>query len=222
MNISLSPSANAPESSATKLAYNTLRDLILTGELAPGEKLKIDRLRDVLGTGASPIREALSLLVSDQLVVRREQRGFYAAETSQENFQEILKLRCSLESMALRQCFESPSDAWIEELVIAHHRLTRLQEQRADTFEQQHKTFHMTLIGNCNAPLLLRFCSQLYDLNIRYRYLAARSSDYKGRKVDDEHRKILDAVIAGDIDTADKLLVSHYEMTGAFLKAFIA
>jgi DNA-binding GntR family transcriptional regulator len=221
MNISLSPNANMPESSATKLAYNKLRDLILTGELAPGEKLKIDRLRDVLGTGASPIREALSLLVSDQLVVRREQRGFQAAETSQENFQEILKLRCALESMALRQSMENPSDAWVEELVIAHHRLTRLQAERADTFEQQHKAFHMALISNCDSPLLLRFCNQLYDLNIRYRYLAARSNDYKGRKVDDEHRQILDAVVVGDIDKADALLRSHYETTGAFLGTFI-
>ena len=72
----------SPKDSATTLAYNKLRWLILTGDLAPGEKLKISALRDMLKTGASPVREALSLLVSDQLVVRHEQRGFSAAATS--------------------------------------------------------------------------------------------------------------------------------------------
>lgn len=219
MNVDLNPTP--PEGSATKLAYSKLRDLILTGELGPGEKLKIDRLREVLGTGASPIREALSLLVSDQLVVRHEQRGFRAAGTSREDFQEILKLRCSLEGMALRQSMENATDVWIEELVVVHHRMTRHQTERSGEFEAQHKNFHMALIGNCKSPLLLRFCNQLYDLNIRYRYLAARSAGYKGRKVDDEHKQILDAVIAGHVDQAESLLQSHYETTGAFLSHFI-
>lgn len=99
--------------------------------------------------------------------------------------------------------------------------MTRLQSSRSEEFEHEHKKFHMALIGNCNSPSLMRFCDQLYDLNIRYRYLAGRSSNYKGRKVDDEHRQILDAVISEDSDHAVDLLRSHYEMTGAFLKAHI-
>lgn len=111
MSLKLSP---VQSESATKDAYNKLRDLLLTGELAPGEKLKIERLRGVLGIGASPIREALSLLVSDQLVVRHEQRGFRAAETSGDNFDEILSLRCTLEDKALRQSIGQSTEAWVE------------------------------------------------------------------------------------------------------------
>ncbi|WP_342853164.1 GntR family transcriptional regulator [Sulfitobacter sp. AS92] len=207
----------APQSSATQLAYNRLRHMILTGELAPGEKLKIDGLRKILGTGASPIREALSLLTSDQLVVRHEQRGFSAAETSRENFQEILRLRCALESIALRENMQKITDEWIERLVIVHHRMDRLKATRGEDFEREHKNFHMTLIDNGHSPLMLRYCSQLYDLNIRYRYLAGRSVDYKGRKIDKEHQKILDTVVSGNADLATDLLVQHYNKTGAFL-----
>lgn len=221
MNASITSEPNTTQRSATQLAHNRLRDLILTGELAPGEKLKIDRLRKILGTGASPIREALSLLTSDQLVVRHEQRGFSAAETSRENFQEILRLRCALESMSLQQSMDNRTDEWIEGLIIVHHRMARYQANHADQFEQEHKNFHMALIGNSKSPLLLRYCSQLYDLNIRYRFQAGRSIDYKGRKVTDEHQKILDAVVAGNTELSVELLVSHYETTGAFLKAFI-
>ena len=195
--------------------------MLLTGGLAPGEKLKIDRLRKVLDVGASPIREALSLLVSDQLVVRHEQRGFQAAEAGRENFDEILDLRSALESKALRQSMERATPEWHEQLVLVHHRMTRMKTVGLNDFEVEHKNFHMALVGNCDSPLLLRICDQLYDLNIRYRYIAGRSKDYKGRKVDDEHQQILDAVLGENTENAVALLLTHYEKTGDFLKTFI-
>jgi len=182
----------------------------LTGGLAPGQKLKIDGLRKVLDLGASPIREALSLLVSDQLVVRHEQRGFQAAATSRENFNEILSLRSTLESKALRQSMERATPAWHEELVLVHHRMTRSRSKGPDAFEVEHKNFHLALIGNCQSPLMLRICDQLYDLNIRYRFIAARSTEYRGRKVDDEHSDILDAVLSERVEDAVGLLLLHY------------
>ncbi len=193
----------------------------MTGGLAPGEKLKIDGLRKVLDLGASPIREALSLLVSEQLVVRHEQRGFRAAATSRENFDEILNLRSTLESKALRQSIERATPAWLEEVVLVHHRMSRAKATGTEAFEIEHKNFHLALIGNCNSPLMTRICDQLYDLNIRYRYLAGRSNHYTGRMVDDEHKGILDAVVAENADEAVKLLLLHYEKTGEYLKPFI-
>lgn len=203
------------------MAYRQLREMLLTGELAPGEKLKIEGLRKVLGVGASPIREALSLLVSDQLVVRHEQRGFRAADAGCDNFYEILDLRSTLEGKALRQSMARATPEWIEELVLIHHRMTRAKTAATEVFEVEHKNFHMALIGNCNSPVMLRICDQLYDLNIRYRYIAGQSQDYRGRKVDDEHQVILDAVIAEDTEKAVARLLSHYEKTGDFLKAYI-
>ena len=203
--MSIGSTSSAMESSATQGAYSTLRDLILTGELAPGEKLKIDNLREILGMGAAPIREALSLLTSDQLVVRQDQRGFRAAETSIENFQEILELRCQLEGMALRQSIENTCEAWVEEVVLAHHRMTRAEVDPEKNFEILHiSDFHLKLIGNCNSPVLLGFCSQLYDLNIRYRYIASRAFAYEARMVRDEHQCIVDAVIEGDFNKANR------------------
>jgi len=105
--------------------------------------------------------------------------------------------------------------------VLVHHRMTKLSGDRSDHFEREHKNFHMALIENCQSPLLMRFCSQLYDLNIRYRYLAGRSNSYQGRGIEDEHRQIMDAAINAESDTAVALLVSHYEKTGDYQKTFI-
>ncbi|WP_233487479.1 GntR family transcriptional regulator [Thalassovita gelatinovora] len=204
--------------SATQGAYNAIRRMILVGDLRPGEKLKIDTLKARLDTGASPVREALSLLTSDQLVERIDQRGFRAAPASQRNFEEILKLRCSLEEMALRQSIGNADDAWEERLVLSLHRMSREKSKISEAYEDLHKAFHMTLLSNCDSSILLKFCSQLYDLNVRYRYLAGRSLDYKTRNVGDEHAEILSAALQHDADLASERLINHYQKTGAFLR----
>ncbi|MDV7144717.1 GntR family transcriptional regulator [Tropicimonas sp. TH_r6] len=210
------------EASATQKAYLALRRMIVVGELQPGEKLKIDRLRARLNTGASPIREALSLLTSDLLVERLDQRGFRAAPTSHENFVEILTLRCELEEMALRQSIANADEAWEDALVLAHHKMAREGRGDLESFEERHKAFHMALLANCNSPILMKFCSQLYDLNIRYRYLAGNALNYQKRDVSTEHSAILEAAVDRNADLAAERLLSHYHQTGAFLNGLFA
>ncbi len=218
MNI-VGPSTAGNEPSATQAAYLSLRQMILTGELPAGEKLKIEHLRQILGTGASPVREALSLLTSDMLVERIDQRGFRSAPASLKNFQEILSLRCTMEDMALCQSIERATSDWEEGLVLAHHRMQKTdRKQDVSGFEDAHKAFHMQLLSNADSPVLLRYCSQLYDLNIRYRYLAAEGVDYQKRDTDAEHKNILDAAVDGDATKAAKALFEHYRRTGDYLQ----
>lgn len=225
MNIDADPSASGSSSetptSATQMAYRALRRMILIGDLPPGEKLKIDTLRKRLETGASPVREALSLLTSDQLVERLDQRGFRTPEVSRENFEEILHLRCSLEDMALRQSIAAADQDWEERLVLAHHRMVRENRENVESFEDLHKAFHMALLANCASPILLRFCNQLYDLNIRYRYLAGHAMGYQKRDIAAEHAAILDAAIERNADLASQRLISHYQQTGTFLAGLL-
>ncbi len=209
------------DGSATQRAYNTLRKMIVTGVLKPGEKLKIDGLRQRLDTGASPIREALSLLTSDNLVERLDQRGFRTAEISAENFNEILTLRCTLEDLALRESIANRTQDWEEDVVLAHHRLRRAKTEGSEAFEEVHKAFHMALLANAQSPILMKFCSQLYDLNIRYRYLAGSALNYQKRDVGEEHSGILEAAIAGNTQEASERLLTHYRLTGEFLSGLL-
>jgi len=207
--------------STTQRAYIALREAIITGEIAPGEKLKVETLKSTLETGASPVREALSLLTSNQLVERRDQRGFRVALASRKQFEEILSLRCKLEDLALRASIEAGKQEWEEQLVLSHHHMEKSHAEPYGVFEERHKAFHMALLSACDSPILLRFCEQLYDLNVRYRYLAVSSDGYAQRDVAGEHRAILDAAIAGDVELASSELISHYRNTGAFLAELI-
>lgn len=208
----------AQEPSATQRAYLAIRRMILIGDLAPGEKLKIEKLRAILEMGGSPIREALTLLVSDLLVERLDQRGFRTAEISPSNFAEILNLRCHLEEMALRESLANADHAWEDKLVISHHRMMREPRTNIERFEELHKAFHVNLLSACHSPVLLKFCNQLYDLNIRYRYLAGQAIDYSKRDIGKEHTDIMNAAVDRDADLACRMLLDHYRNTGAFLE----
>jgi len=209
--------ASAVPQSATQRVYRDLRKQIIHGEIAPGQKLKVESLKVQLDSGNSPIREALSLLTSDQLVERIDQRGFIAAKASKANFQEILMLRCQLEDIALRASIQSGDGAWEEQLVLSHHRLSQVDMKSYEEWELQHRAFHHALLAGCGSSILLRFCEQLYDLNIRYRFLAGKSVRYARRRVINEHKAILDAAIARDENAASECLVEHYRLTGEFL-----
>ena len=72
-------------------AYRALRRDIIEGRLAPGEKLRVEHLKDNYGVGAGTLREALSLLISDALVVSQGQRGFRVAPVSLADFDDITR-----------------------------------------------------------------------------------------------------------------------------------
>ncbi|MEN0001295.1 MAG: GntR family transcriptional regulator, partial [Pseudomonadota bacterium] len=87
----LNGAESASSASITSRAYARLKDDIISGALPPGSKLKIEKLRKTYNAGTSPIREALSLLTSDHLVERIDQRGFRVAISG--TYLQLLKSR---------------------------------------------------------------------------------------------------------------------------------
>jgi len=210
--------------SLTSQTYQRIHSLIIQGELRPGQKLKIEELRKTLGTGASPVREALSLLTSEHLVERIDQRGFVVTNVSVEAFRELLKTRCWVEGRALRESIKAANTEWEEELILIHHRLKRAPRSSdvADKdWEAHHKHFHMALLSGCGSSLLLKFCNQLYDQNIRYRNIA-RPAASPNRNIGNEHDVILNYVLDKDADKAVEALINHYTKTGEFLEKQIS
>lgn len=219
----------APQAtSITAQVYGKVRDDILTGVLEPGQKLKIDELRQAYGSGSSPIREALSLLTSDGLVERVDQRGFRVALVSAEAFYELLTTRCWLEERAIAESIERGGKDWEERVVLAEYRLSRQERSISKNafianqdWELRHKDFHMALISACGSSILLNFCHQLYDQNVRYRHVAGKVA-YPKRNITKEHRAIMQAALDRDAASAVAGLVEHYRATGAFLAKGVA
>ena len=208
--------------SLTSLAHARIREMVLSGELPPGARIQIDALRKTLGMGASPVREALSILSSEQLVVRHEQRGFRAPEIGAEDFAALLDTRCRVEAIAFADAIENGGPEWEERIVLLQYRLGSLDRaENVQAWEKAHREFHAALISACPSSYLLNFCEQLYDLAVRYRNVA-RLVAYPARKVEDEHNRIAEAALARKSGLATELLVDHYRKTGEFLYQWLA
>jgi GntR family transcriptional regulator, carbon starvation induced regulator len=210
-----SPEASRPTTATA--VYQRIKDDILDGRLAPGLKLRIEFVSERYGAGSSPIREALSRLSSEGIVIRHEQRGFCVAPISLDELREVTTTRCWLESIALRETLANPTPQWEEALVLAYYRLTRTKRFLGDSepslnpaWEEQHAAFHEALIANCGSSLLRRYCRDLRAQSYRYRVLAAPAKPPGGEI---EHQAIFDAAIGGDVEQAVELLNSHYRIT---------
>ncbi|MBR0720959.1 GntR family transcriptional regulator [Bradyrhizobium manausense] len=208
----------APSTQASHV-YDRLREDLLSGRLAPSRKLQMRFLMEAYQTGQTPLREALNRLTADGLVEVREQRGFYVKDVSRTELAELTKTRCWVEALALRESMAASTPGWEEQLVLAHHRLSRVPRSLSATefednpeWEKLHRIYHRTLIGQCGSQSLIAFCGQLADQLYRYRRLSI-SKAFPSRHVGDEHAAIMDAVLSGDCDLAVKLLTAHYQRT---------
>jgi GntR family transcriptional regulator, carbon starvation induced regulator len=207
--------------------YERLRLDILRGELPPGEKLRSEQLRDRYSVGNSPIREALNRLSSDGLVVREDQKGFHVASVSRSELEELVRTRCWLDEIGLRQSMAlrgtDKGTRWEETLVLAFHRMSRVPRSSDERtysanpeWEGLHRAFHAALIGASGSRWLEGFCTQLSDQADRYRQFAVAAS-YPRRNELDEHKAVFEAAIDGDADEAVKRLHSHYHRTAEII-----
>ena len=100
------PSGDQPLSASRTLierAYEQLRDDIVDGHLPPDEKLRVEHLKARYGVSAGTLREAITRLVSDALVITEGQRGFRVAPIAVADLQDLTNLRVHIEIDALRQ-----------------------------------------------------------------------------------------------------------------------
>ena len=118
--------------------FQSLRSDIVNGSLKPGARLRFIELQARYGIGTSPIREALSRLAADRLVIQEVNRGFSVPPLSLEDFADITELRLTLERGAIRASIARGDEAWEEELVLAHHRLRRLGRPESDPEDETH------------------------------------------------------------------------------------
>jgi len=198
-----------------EMVYEALRLAILSGEVAPESRLRVEELRKKFGVGSSTVREALSRLLVENLVTTEGQRGFRAARMSVDDFKSIVEMRAMLEAKAVRESIEKGDDEWESAFVAAHHRLAKIEtemagheQQAVGEWETRNRAFHDTMVAACTNAWLLNFRDILYRHSVRYLQIALTDRSIP-RNVRAEHQAIFDAVIARDADLAEKLTIDH-------------
>ncbi|MDR6856961.1 FCD domain-containing protein [Variovorax guangxiensis] len=196
-------------------AFGRLRQDVLAGTHAAGAKLKLDELQNAYGFSSSPLREALSRLAQEGLVRADERRGFRVAAISAEDLADITRMRVMLDVPALREAIVHGDDAWEAAILAAYHRLEKAESRLGDgpvvlddAWSELHRAFHLALIASCPSERQRAWSASLFDQAERYRRFSARFRT-TGRRKSNEHRKIMEATLRRDADTACALLEEH-------------
>jgi GntR family transcriptional regulator, carbon starvation induced regulator len=198
-----------------------MRSDILELRLQPGSKLLFDALREKYDVGLSPLRESLSRLVVEGLVVGEDRRGFRVAPMTEEDYADLTTLRTEIEVLAVTTSVERGDDAWEAALVGAFHHMklasSNSQDYQTD-WSGRHQAFHEALVSACGSPRLLHLRRQLFDQFMRYQRLAPRRV-WRSAIHDTEHKKVLDAALARDTRKCEALIRGHIRVLDAIVDA---
>jgi GntR family transcriptional regulator, carbon starvation induced regulator len=191
-----------------------LRNDIIACTIRPGSKLRFETLRAVYNVSFSTLREGLSHLASESLVIADGQRGFRVAPVSAKELLDLTNARVLIEREVLRLAILRGDEAWRTEVLGAFHRLDRQPDQRSTSPEwaQAHAAFHAAMAASCNSPVLLEIRSNLFDRAHRYRRLAVTFRTYQ-RSTQNEHRAIMEAAVTSNVALACDLIEQHVRRT---------
>jgi DNA-binding GntR family transcriptional regulator len=200
--------------------YQAVRKDILAGRLPPGARLRFADLCTSYEASMSVLREGLSRLAEQGLVVAEPQHGFRVTPVSIEDLQDLTEARVAVEGLVLRRAIDEGDVAWESRLVAAHHTLERtpmIDPDDAELFNEDwataHATYHAALLDGCTNLRLRTMASTLRDSAELYRRWSKRYGENRHRDIPAEHRGIVEAVLARDAARAVALLVAHISHT---------
>jgi len=192
--------------------YRRIRTDIVFGRLRPGQKLRLEGLKEHYGVSVSTLREILNRLAAEGFVLAEGRRGFEVAAISAENLRDLAELRLLLEAHAMQVSFANADVEWEGRVVSAHHKLAsteRLMETGLGELEQWKRydgEFHQALISNCGSRALMEMHALVFDKYFRYQMVAF---SYRGSEPAAQHRTLLDSALNRDAETATATLRAH-------------
>lgn len=193
------------------VVFNTLRQAILKGELAPGERLMEIQLAERLGVSRTPIREAIRKLELEGLVLMIPRKGAEVAKISEKSLRDVLEVRRSLEELAIELACQRMTPEAVEELERKQEEFKEAVEQGnpmeiAETDEAYHDVIYK---GTCN-DRLVQMINNLREQMYRYRLEYIKDED-KRQILLLEHDNILRAVRQRKVQEAKEAMREHID-----------
>jgi DNA-binding GntR family transcriptional regulator len=189
--------------------YQALKEMIIFKEIPPGEKLDEDSLANQLGVSRTPIRESLYRLENEGIVKIIPRRGAFIVKHSKESINEILSVREVLEGLSAREAANHITDAALEVLESLSEKFSESNVRLlSKEYLQVDVKFHKTIIEASKNEWLI---SLMNILNDHIQMLRLRTVTFQGRPEQSlsEHRRILEALKAGDPLLAESLMREH-------------
>ena len=203
-------------------AYEAIRDRLIMLDIRPGEPLNDDALAQELGTGRTPVREALKQLEIDRLVVVYPRRGTFATTVDITDLAYISEIRTELEPFAAARAAKTAGTATRERLAELARDVADLAATVTDRREliRRDVEVHREVYRASGNP-------HLEDILVREDNLATRIWCVFIDRLPDlaghvgEHRRLLEAIAAGESDEAARLALDHVIGFDAAIRAVV-
>jgi DNA-binding GntR family transcriptional regulator len=193
--------------SQSERAYQAIRRMVVRLELAPGAVLREESLQRQLGTGRTPIREALQRLVRDQFVTVLPRRGMYVSNIDVSELSMLYETRAILEPYATRlACARGRADQW-SAMAAALARADHPDSTPAELIEIDRECHEIVWAAASNR-FLTDTLDMLYAQSDRLWHMYLAEVDDMADAVA-EHAEILEALVEGDADRAASLVEAH-------------
>lgn len=211
------PSIKLKRTTLSDGVYSSLHDAIITLRLEPGQMVYETELANSLGVSRTPVREAFRLLLSEELIEIMPQRGARIAYISRRKVEDVRFVRMSLEMSAFGVVASkwNPDDTHFKELEVELEALLQRQSVCSANndnagFLEADELYHRRILEQTeNATLMNVISSMRAHLN-RVRYLELIESHHSAVMVE-QHRRVLQAIVANRVDDAAALLKEHLE-----------
>lgn len=199
--------------SLTHQCFIHIKQAIVNGEFQPGQRLRIEQLKQRYQVGGSPVREALSRLVSIGLVSSEGKSGFKVATASEKGVRDAYRTFSQIETLALRQAMELGDESWEAGVVAALHKLASVEQSRGPVdyavWNERNYQFHLALVQGCDSPLLLHLRDEVYWQVERYIRLSFPSEQQVLQINHEEHAQLAKLTVERKADEACNLLDYH-------------
>ncbi|MDV9187547.1 GntR family transcriptional regulator [Streptomyces sp. SR27] len=206
---------------AQQFVLEELRRAITSGELRPGGQIRQDALAARYEVSRVPLREALKALEAEGLVVHHIHRGYFVAELSLSDLEEIYRIRELLETEAVRMAVRLLPDGIVAALESIQREVERAAEEGDVTaMAASNRRFHFTLIEASGMPRLVRLIATLWDSTDAYRSLYYTEDPHRKQAVR-EHRAVISALRQGDEEATVRWLDEHRAHAVAALRAVL-
>ena len=193
------------------VVFNTLRQAIITGEFAPGERLMEIALANRLGVSRTPVREAIIKLELEGLVVMIPRKGAEVAKITEKDLRDVLEVRSSLEELAAELAAERMNDEVKEKLEKALKEFEEAIESDDNAaIADSDVDFHDVIFEATGNARLIQIINNLREQMYRYRLEYVKDTEYHTVLLN-EHRELAKAMVEGRKEDARKIMKRHID-----------
>ena len=189
-------------------AYLLIRDQIVTLKLAPGSVIEEAGLRQELGLGRTPIREALQRLAHENLVSFIPHRGTFVCDINLTDLHRLTEVRVEMEGYAARLAAEraGASDRAAMEALMAE--LETIDESDVRGLMRLDQQIHRQVYQATRNAFLQAMLEESFNLSLRIWFLGL-DRGVRLKEAVEEHRQLLDAIVSRDPKKAESVMRQH-------------